>query len=157
MDTRERYIQLSVFDRLTTDDDLGMSGGRTNDIAVVRRAVLRDIENLLNTRRSMRAPATGFRYLNVSLYAYGLADFISQNPKSPIVRRALKTGIEETIARFEPRLVNVSVAFNPRDDITHSLCFSVRATLYADPVQEPICFDTWLSVDRGECRIDNVK
>ena len=89
MDTRERYIQLSVFDRLTTDDDLGMSGGRTNDIAVVRRAVLRDIENLLNTRRSMRAPATGFRYLNDSLYAYGLADFISQNPKSPIVRREI--------------------------------------------------------------------
>lgn len=157
MDAGERYIQLSVFDRLIAADDTGAAGGRTNDIGVVRRAVLRDVENLLNTRRSIRAPVHGYRHLNGSLYAYGLADFVSRNPKRPEVRSALKAGIEETISRFEPRLVDVCVAFTPQEDDAHSLCFSVRATLYADPVQEPIRFDTWLSVDRGECRIENIK
>jgi type VI secretion system protein ImpF len=153
----KQYIQLSVFDRLNSDDDFGTLGGRTNDIIVVRMAVLRDVENLLNTRRNIIVPARSFRYLNDSLYVYGLDDFVSKNPRSPDVRKALKASIEETINRFEPRLTNVQVEFNPVDGNEQNLCFTVRATLYADPVHEPIFFDTWFSVNRGEYHIKNVK
>ncbi len=153
----KQYIQLSIFDRLNDDADLGILGGRINDIDIVRRAVLRDVENLLNTRRNIITPAPSFRYLNASMYVYGLDDFISKNPKSPEVRKALKTSIEETIAKFEPRLVKVGVEFNTEDGNEQNLCFAVRATLHADPVHEPIYFDTWFSVNRGEYRIDNVK
>ena len=157
MSQEKPYIQLSIFDRLNHDYDIGMLGGRTNDIGFVRRAVLRDVENLLNTRRNIVTPTRSQRHVNDSLYVYGLEDFISKNPKSPEVRKALKNSIEETIAKFEPRLIRVGVAFNSEEGNEQNLCFTVRATLYADPVHEPIYFDTWFSVNRGEYRIDNVK
>ena len=155
--TPKPYIQLSILDRLIDDSDLGILGGRTSDIRFVRQAVLRDVENLLNTRRIIIPLSEGFGYLGNSLYIYGLEDFVSKNPKSPEVRKALKSSIEKTIARFEPRLIRTEVVFNPEDGNEQNLCFTVKATLYADPVHEPISFDTWFSVNRGEYKINNVK
>lgn len=155
--TPKQYIQLSILDRLNDDEDIGILGGRTSDIGFVRRAVLRDVENLLNTRRNIIVPSKSYDYLNASLYVYGLDDFISKNPKSPEVRKALKSSIEKTIARFEPRLIHTEVEFNPEEGNEQNLCFTVKATLYADPVHEPISFDTWFSVNRGEYKINNVK
>ena len=155
--TPKPYIQLSILDRLNGDDDLGILGGRTSDIGYIRQAVLRDVENLLNTRRNIMVPSEVFGHLSNSLYMYGLEDFVSRNPKSPEVRKALKSSIEKTIARFEPRLIHTEVAFNPEEGNAQNLCFTVKATLYANPVQEPISFDTWFSVNRGEYRINNVK
>lgn len=153
----KQYIQLSILDRLRDDDELGILGGRTSDIGFVRHAVLRDVENLLNTRRNIIVPSASFDYLSHSLYVYGLDDFVSKNPKSPEVRKALKNSIEKTIARFEPRLTRIEVEFNAEEGNEQNLCFSVKATLYADPVHEPISFDTWFSVNRGEYKINNVK
>jgi type VI secretion system protein ImpF len=155
--TPKPYIQLSILDRLNDDDDVGILGGRTSDINFVRQAVLRDVENLMNTRRNIIVPSESFGYLSDSLYVYGLDDFVSKNPKSPEVRKALKSSIEKTIARFEPRLIHIEVGFNPDEGNEQNLCFTVKATLYADPVHEPISFDTWFSVNRGEYKINNVK
>jgi type VI secretion system protein ImpF len=153
----KQYIQLSILDRLNDNDDIGILGGRTSDIGFVRQAVLRDVENLLNTRRNIIVPSKSFGYLNDSLYVYGLDDFVSKNPKSPDVRKALKNSIEKTIARFEPRLIHTEVRFNHEEGNEQNLCFTVQATLYAHPVHEPIAFDTWFSVNRGEYKINNVK
>ena len=153
----KQYIQLSILDRLNDNDDIGIFGGRTNDITYVRQSVLRDVENLLNTRRNIIVPSKSFGYLSDSLYVYGLDDFVSKNPKNPEVRKALKKSIENTIAKFEPRLIRTEVEFNHQEGNEQNLCFTVKATLYADPVHEPISFDTWFSVNRGEYKINNVK
>ncbi len=157
MPKQKPFIQLSVFDRLNKENHDSLLGGRVADIEMVRSAVLRDVENLLNTRRMIIKPPHSYHYLNTSLYVYGLEDFTAKNPKSPDVRKALKTSIEETIKKFEPRLKRVVVDFNPEEGNEQDLCFSVQATLYADPVQEPIFFDTWFSVSRGEYTIDKVQ
>lgn len=157
MTHQKQYIQLSIFDRLCRTDDNGIIGGRMSDIDIVRRAVLRDVENLLNTRRKVIMPAEGYHQVDNSLYMYGLKDFVAQNPKNPQVRKALKLNIEQTIQKFEPRLINLSIDLNQDQGNEHHICFSVSATLYADPIQEPIYFDTWFSVNRGEYKINNVK
>lgn len=151
------YIQLSVFDRLNSLSDLGILGGRVADIQIVKTSVLRDVENLLNTRRIIITPPTGYQYLNKSLYVYGLEDFVAKNPRNPDVRNALKNSIETTICKFEPRLRRVTVDFNDQEGNEQNLCFTVMATLYADPIHEPIYFDTWFSVNRGEYKIKNSK
>ena len=156
MTTDKQYIQHSVFDRLDSAVDIGILGGRVADIQIVKQSVLRDVENLLNTRRIIIEPPSGYRYLNKSMYVYGLEDFVAKNPKSPDVRKALKNSIETTIKKFEPRLRHVTVAFNDEEGNEQNLCFAVKATLYADPVHEPIYFDTWFSVNRGEYRIRNM-
>ncbi len=152
-----QFIQLSVLDRLDSGSDLGVLGGRVSDIQIVRKSVLRDVENLLNTRRRVIEPPLSCRYLNDSMFVYGLEDFVAKNPKSPDVQHALKQSIETTIRKFEPRLMHVHVEFNHQVGNEHHLCFTVKATLNADPVLEPIYFDTWFSVNRGEYKIKNVK
>lgn len=157
MASKNYFIQISIFDRLAQDDDQGIIAGHIKDFNFVRQAVLRDVENLLNTRRKLNNPTKEYRYLNDSLYIYGLDDFVSKNPKSLDVQKKLKACIEETITKFEPRLVSVNVDFNPEEGNEQNLCFAVKATLYADPVRQPICFDTWFSVNRGEYHINNVR
>jgi type VI secretion system protein ImpF len=149
-------LQLSVFDRLN-EDTSGNSDVILSDIDIVRSAVLRDIENLLNTRRRIVKPPESFKHLKDSIYTYGIDDFVAKNPKNPQVRQALKATVIATIEKFEPRLRNVSVDFKPDDGNAQNLCFSVRATLHAEPVREPICFDTWFYAGRGEYKIDHVK
>jgi type VI secretion system protein ImpF len=156
MAEQKQYIQLSVFDRLDSAWDYGILGGRVPDTQIVKNAVLRDVENLLNTRRSIIEPPPACRYLNDSMFVYGLEDFVAKNPKNPAVRKALKKSIEATIDKFEPRLRRVSVEFNDQEGNEQNLCFAVRATLYADPIHEPIYFDTWFSVNRGEYRIKSL-
>lgn len=157
MSEPKQHLQLSVFDRLMSDLYSGAIGEAADDVQVVRRAVLRDVENLLNTRRCIIEPPESYRYVKNSLYTYGIEDFVAKNPKSPQVRQALRRTIQETVTRFEPRLQDVSVDFKPEDGNSQTLCFSVRATLHAEPVREPIYFDTWFSASRGEYKISNVK
>jgi type VI secretion system protein ImpF len=157
MAKNKQQLQLSIFDRLHNDNGIRNIGTAADDLFIVRNAVMRDVENLLNTRRRVVKPAESFKYLSDSMYNYGIDDFVAKNPKNPHVRQALMATIAETLTRFEPRLRNVAVDFRPEDGNTQNLCFSVRATLHADPVREPICFDTWFSASRGEYRIDNVK
>jgi len=152
-----QYILLSVLDRLNSGSDTGLLGGHAADLQTVKSSVLRDVENLLNTRRNIIDPPESCAHLNASLFVYGIEDFVAQNPKNPDVRNALKKSIETTIHKFEPRLRRVAVAFNDEEGNEQNLCFTVMATLYADPVQEPIYFDTWFSVNRGEYKIKNVK
>ncbi len=147
----KQYIQVSVFDRLDSGTDSGILGGRASDIQVVKEAVLQNVENLLNTRRAIIGDLPeGYRHLNDSLFVYGLEDFVTRNPKSPDVRKALQSNIISAIDKFEPRLKQVSVEFNNQHGNEQKVCFTVTAILYADPVHEPIHFDTWFSVNRGE-------
>jgi type VI secretion system protein ImpF len=155
MTVQRQYIQLSVLDRLNSATDWGILGGRIADIKIVKQSVLRDVENLLNTRRNIVQAASSHRHLNESIFVYGLEDFVARNPKDPAVRNALQNSIETTIQKFEPRLIRVSVEFNDGEGNEQNLCFTVRATLYADPIHEPIYFDTWFSVNRGEYKIKN--
>jgi type VI secretion system protein ImpF len=151
------YIQLSVFDRLNGTSDLTVLGGRVADLQIVKRAVVRDVENLLNTRRIIIKPPASYKHLNKSLFVYGIEDFVAKNPKNPEVFQALQNSIQQTLSKFEPRLKGVSVEFNERDGNEQNLCFTVMATLYADPIHEPIYFDTWFLVNRGEYQIRNTK
>ncbi|MBI5064356.1 MAG: type VI secretion system baseplate subunit TssE [Desulfatitalea sp.] len=153
MALNKQHLQLSVFDRLDQEAAFGIIGGALADVEVVRKSVLRDVENLLNTRRCIVKPTESQLYLNRSLFVYGLDDFVAQNPTSAQVQKLLEVTIRDTIEKFEPRLKNVQVAFRPIDDYEHNLCFTVRATLHADPIREPIFFDTWFSASRGEYRI----
>lgn len=153
MGANKQQLQMSIFDRLDPKVNEALSGGTMSDIEVVQEAVLRDVENLLNTRRTIDLPAEGFPQVQRSLYTYGIDDFVARNPKSGRVQKLLETTILETILRFEPRLQEVAVHFQPADDYAPHLCFTVRATLIAEPLREPILFNTWFSASRGEYKV----
>ena len=153
MNENRQNIQASILDRLI-DLEPGVSREpvqyRLLTIGRAKASVVRDLENLLNTKRSVLAPPAAYREVNNSVFVYGLQDFTSQNPRSPMVRQQLRQQIERIISRFEPRLKNVKVNLEMAAQNERNLRFRITALLVADPVSEPVTFDTYFDVSRGE-------
>ncbi|SPD72830.1 Type VI secretion system lysozyme-related protein [uncultured Desulfobacterium sp.] len=145
--------QASILDRLL-DDEPNVSREpvqhRLLDIRQIKARVVRDLENLLNTRRQIISVPASYREVNNSLFAYGLGDFTSENPKSPSVRQQLRQDIEKTILRFEPRLKNVNVRLEDDPEKGRNLRFRISGLLVIEPETEPVSFDTYFDSNRGE-------
>jgi type VI secretion system protein ImpF len=84
---------------------------------------------------------------------YGLQDFTMKNPSSTMVRQRLRQVIERTISRFEPRLKNVNVQIEASGQNARDLRFRITAMLILEPISEPVIFDTYFDVSRGEYKI----
>jgi type VI secretion system protein ImpF len=153
MNENRQNIQASILDRLI-DLEPGVSREpvqyRLLTVGRAKASVARDLENLLNTKRSVLAPPAAYREVNNSVFVYGLQDFTSQNPRSPMVRQQLRQQIEKIISRFEPRLKNVKVNLEMAAQNERNLRFRITALLVVDPVTEPVTFDTFFDVSRGE-------
>lgn len=119
----------------------------------IKAAVIRDLENLLNTKRSIQVPPASFREVNDSLFTYGLRDFTAQGPRSLAARQQLRRDIERTIAKFEPRLKNVTLQLEAGNPGDKNLRFRIMGLLVVDPVAEPVTFDTYLDLARGDYAI----
>ncbi|MDX9788461.1 MAG: type VI secretion system baseplate subunit TssE [Desulfobacterales bacterium] len=149
-------LRTSILDRLV-DETPGVSGESVQDrvlsVAQIRASVMQDLEQLLNSRRRILQPATGYPEVINSLYAYGVADFTASNPKSIAVQQQLRRDIEKTIARFEPRLKNVRVHLETAGQSHRQLRFRITAMLVVEPISEPISFDTFFDMNRSECII----
>ncbi len=149
----QQGIQASVLDRLI-DNEPGVSNEpvrqRSYTIAQIKASVVRDLENLLNTRRSILPVPAEYREVNNSLFVYGLGDFTAKNPRNPSVKQQLRSDIEKTISRFERRLKNVTVRIEAEDKNERNIRFRINGMLVADPVTEPVTFDTYFDINRGQ-------
>ncbi len=147
--------QMSILDRLL-DYDPKVASETVQDRLSVRQfkdAVIRDLEKLLNTRRQILVPSPEYSEVHSSLYMYGLQDFTLKNPASPMVKQKLRQVIERTISRFEPRLKNVNVQIEASGQNARDLRFRITAMLVMDPITEPVIFDTYFDVSRGDYHI----
>ena len=119
----------------------------------IKASLVRDIESLLNTKRQIIVPPSGYRELNNSLFVYGLRDFTAQNPRSPSTRQQLRQDIEKTISRFEPRLRNLTVQLDTTNQNDRNFRFHITGVLVVEPIREPVSFDTYFDVNRCEYRV----
>ena len=148
--------QVSILDRLL-DHDPKVASEPVRDRFSVRQikdAVIRDLEYLLNTRRQILVPSPEYREVHNSLYMYGLQDFTLKNPANTMVKQKLRQVIERTISRFEPRLKNVTVKIDAPGQNARDLRFRITAMLVIEPISEPVIFDTYFDVSRGEYKIN---
>ena len=156
MKENAQNIQASILDRLIDNEpDLSQEPvqRRLTTFSQVRNAVGRDLENLLNTKNYLSSLCDDYPELSRSLFVYGLPDFTSTNPRSPSVRLHLRQELEKAIARFEPRLRNVSVRIEDAGKNERNLRFKINALLFLDPLAEPVTFDTIFDVNRCEYSI----
>lgn len=108
-----------------------------------RRAVIRDLEWLLNTRRIYIGAGEGRPELERSVYQYGLVDISSRADGSAMSAAEIRREIEDTIRLFEPRLERVRVRVREGEDSgARVVRFLVEAMLKADPTPLPVSFDT---------------
>ena len=123
---------------------------RLVSIGAIKASVKRDLEKLLNTRRQILIPPVEYKEVNSSLFVYGLQDFTSKNPKSPSVKLKLRQDVEKAVSRFEPRLKNVTVYLETPTQNERNLRFRITGLLVIEPIKEPVTFDTYYDVNRGE-------
>ena len=157
----ERTAQLSVLDRL-----IDREPGVTSDAAVtlaesvrqVKAALRRDLESLLNTRRTSEPAPEQLEEVRRSLYHYGLPDVSSLSQDSPDDRERLLRGLEDAITVFEPRLAGVRVTLDQTEiearPHERTLHFVIEGTLQMDPTPERVAFDTVFELSSGECHVN---
>lgn len=137
---RELPVTLSVFDRLIQLRPKETTQGYESSVDRAKRAILRDLEWLLNTPYMTEDLSPAFHELRKSLYSYGFLDFTSLGWDSSTDDR-LAQAIESAITTFEPRLEGVSVT--PRSEgKERARQFLVKAFLRLEPTLRGIVFDT---------------
>ena len=149
----ERPVQQSLLDRLI-DNDPGAAAdfpSRAQSVRDLKAAVRRDLEWLLNTRSVAVPPPEALAQVRDSVYTFGLHDITSLSGDDPKARARLRGLIEQSIARFEPRLAAVQVqesSGGPGEG--RRIRFTINAVLKMDPNPERVSFDTVLDLALGE-------
>jgi len=153
----ETTITLSVLDRLIDLEPANRMENplsRSQSVRMLKSAVRRDLEWLLNTRRICDPPDEGLKELNRSSYVYGLPDLSPLTMLAAGDRNRLTRQILATINQFEPRLANVRlVMVETPDSAKKDVHLRVEAMLRMDPVPEPITFDTVIELKSGNCHL----
>jgi type VI secretion system protein ImpF len=150
----ERTVQPALLDRLT-DEELSLRAdpptSREESERAFRKSVERDVEALLNTRRTMVPAPEGFTELHRSVYEYGLLDSTGISVATKSGRERILEALRDTIERFEPRLARPRVRLLDADQgKAPQMRFVIEATLRMDPDQEQVLFDTVLEVASGD-------
>ncbi|WP_158223025.1 type VI secretion system baseplate subunit TssE [Halovibrio salipaludis] len=144
-------LQLSLLDRLLED------GAVRPSLARIRQSVRRDLEWLLNARRSWLPLQAFGSELDQSVLGYGLPDFTVMELSTEDGRQWLCEEVRRTIRRFEPRLARVDVVMRDTDTpMDRYLRLRIEGILLVEPVPQPVAFDSELepvnlSVTLREC------
>jgi type VI secretion system protein ImpF len=124
-------------------------------VRLLKAAVHRDLEWLLNTRRIFLEPDESLKEVNRSLFVYGLADLSTYTMGSAADQAKLVRHLIGVVKLFEPRLVNVRVT--PLDSSggtgLQELRLRIDGMLLMDPSPEPVSFDTLIELKSGVCRL----
>jgi type VI secretion system protein ImpF len=146
--------QQSLLDRLIDlepDQQRDAPLSSAESISALRHGLRRDLEALLNTRRRWRSWPEGLTELEVSPVGYGISDFSASAFNDPDRRERLRADVEQTIRRFEPRLIRLRVMLvAPKDALEARLHLRIEALLRVEPAPEPIAFDTLVEAATAE-------
>jgi len=153
---REGPVTLSVLDRLIDQEPerkLEPPLTRAQSLRELKAALRRDLEWLLNTRRTIEESLASLKELEHSLYNYGLPDVSSLYLRSSNDQDSLLKAIRVAINFFEPRLLNIKVTLEPAADDTRVIRFGIEGLLRMDPAPEHVFFDTMLEPMSGQYQV----
>jgi len=146
----KRGLQPSILDRLTDPESAGTAILTGYTVEKMYAAVLRDLEDLLNTVHTARGISAEFPDVRDSVVGYGLPDLASVESISTEQRDGIARTIRRAIEQFEPRLRAVKVALiKQADGALLSLKFRIDGRLAVDPAPD-VAFDTILEVGTGK-------
>lgn len=152
----DRALRPSVLDRLIDLDpsaSVDPAGSWGQSVRQIKAGLCRDLEWLLNSRRTLIDIPDDFEFLKASVLNYGIIDVSSllrdnQEHKSLLVRE-----VAHAVQVFEPRLANVKVSLvtdDSSDATKREIHFVVEGLLRIDPQPEHVVFDTVLDATNGD-------
>lgn len=153
----------SFFDRLT---DPTISANRCRySLAETETAVLRDLEQLLNTKRPPEDYFAELPNVQKSIANFGLRDLSHKDGTTEESCVLIAEHILDVIQIFEPRLTNVQVLPRNADEIKQeqpraykigAAYFRIIATLNVDPTPiEGVVFDTMIELATGRHNVSS--
>ena len=117
-------------------------------------SLLRDLENLLNTRCRCGSFPPEFTELQTSLVNYGIPDFTGASAGSLVGRQEFLQVIQSAVERFEPRLQRVGVYLhNDKDPLDRVLRFRIEAVLVTDYDDEEVVFISTVEPSSGRYHV----
>lgn len=146
----------SLLDRLIDQDPRSsrdVAPSRADSVRELRRAVLRDLESLLNSRNPFPDLSSAFAEAGQSVLTYGLPDLTSRAVGNTTDQHELRQLIESAIRTFEPRLTSVTASLQPDSQTERSLCLRIDARLVMDPAPEPVSFDIIMPMQTLKCEV----
>lgn len=159
--TRERR-QPALLDRLT-DEEPGVTqesrDRRIVSVQQMRRAVLRDMEWLLNTpSRFTPEEAAEFPLAASSVLNYGIPDLCGLTASS-VDPRQIERMIATSISLFEPRImrgtIEVVASTRPDEYGANAVGFEIRGEMWAQPLPEPLYVKTNVDLETGRCTLED--
>src|SRR3954453_4839045 len=151
----ETTITISALDRLIDmepDNRMENPLSRSQSVRLLKSAVRRDLEWLLNSRRIADPPDEGLKELNKSVYTYGLPDLSALTMAWVADRNKLGRQVVGAINLFEPRLTNVRLVLVETPDAgKKDVRLGIEEMLPMDPVPEPVTFYTVIELKSGSC------
>jgi type VI secretion system protein ImpF len=153
----EETVTQSVLERLIDHDPangIDAPVTRAQSVRHLKASLRRDLEWLLNSRRTPEAAGAEFPGVERSVYNFGLPDVTSLSWDSSRDRARLVRVIEQTLEVFEPRLKHVKVlVMESAPGARHVMRFQIEGMLDMDPAPEHISFDTTLQLSSGEYQV----
>jgi len=149
-------VTLSVLDRLLDDEPKSRVEGlltHSKSLAVLKLAVRRDLENLLNTRVTPKLLPETSAETRRSVYNYGVPDITEISQNFLYEKDRLLAEIERAVRLFEPRLDGARVAILPAAGNERVLRFVIEGMLRIDPAPEHVVFDAALELTSGEYQL----
>ncbi len=146
----KRGLQPSILDRLIDPESAGTTIMTGYTVQQMYEAVLRDLQDLLNTVHTAHDISAAYTETRDSIVGYGLPDLTSIESISTEQRGAIGKAIKKAVERFEPRLKAVRVTLLKSEvDLTRmAVRFRVDARMAVDPAPD-VAFDTILEMGTG--------
>jgi type VI secretion system protein ImpF len=142
----ERPVRPSVLDRLIDDDprsNVEPALTRSQSVRQFKTALRRDLEWLLNARRTITPVPEDSEQLARSVFTFGLPDITSMSKDSRESFEKLARMIQSAIDVFEPRLTDVTVQLREGNSkLLRDVHFVIDGILKLDPMPERVMFDT---------------
>ena len=149
-------MRLPLLDRLIDEEPKTRSEApstRSASLAKLKAAVRRDLEALLNTRRTPDILPEGGVEILRSVYFYGLPDITSMPANYLYEQSKLVQSIEGAVKTFEPRLDQVRVSLVPAAESSRTLRFVIDGMLRIDPLPEHVVYDASIELTSLEFQV----
>jgi type VI secretion system protein ImpF len=159
MPNRVSPLMPSILDRLLgeqapTADEIERN--RTQLLRNLKASLLRDLENLLNTRCRCGSFPAELSELQTSLANYGIPDFTGATAGSIPGRRDFLAVVRAAVERYEPRLQRVNVSpHDDKDPLDRVLRFRIEAVLVTDYDDEQVIFLSTMEPASGKFQVSS--
>ena len=141
-----KFIPQSFFDRCLDDEPKKLLENvlnETDSLKLFKKGVRRDLELLLNTRKSEINGIENFAFANKSVLNFGIKDFTEINSQTVEGQEQIRLLIKSAIELFEPRLTDVEIAVTDSTE-DGKLAIKIYGLLLVEPIATPISYDATL-------------